>query len=65
MLRKRSFDPGDEIAAVRFIVGVLKLASPAVGKVPAGRLLMVRPRSECSIVEQRVAWDAERHVPSA
>ena len=65
MLRQRRFDPRNEIVAIRRIIGMLKLASAAFGKMPAGRLLMMRSERQRSIVEQGIAGNCERHVPAA
>src|SRR5689334_15794144 len=54
-----------EIAAIRFVVGMLELAPTAFGKVPARRLLVMGSGCERAIVEKRVAWHAEWHVAAA
>jgi hypothetical protein len=62
MLRQRRLDARHEIAAIDLVIGMLQLAATALREVPARRLLMVRPRRQRAIVEQSVAWDAERDV---
>jgi hypothetical protein len=41
LLGKRGLDPRHEIGAIGFIVGMLKLATSAFRKVPAGRFLVM------------------------
>src|SRR5690348_8425900 len=65
VLGERGLDPRHEIAAIGLVVGMLELAPAAFGKVAAGRVLVVRPRSERAVVEQRVAGDSEGHMPPA
>jgi hypothetical protein len=65
VLRQRRLDARDEIAAVRVVVGVLELAPTALRKMPARRLLMMRPRRERSVVQKSVVRYAERDVPTA
>jgi hypothetical protein len=65
MLRQRGFDPRDEIEAVGLVVGMLELTSPAFGKMPARRLLVVRAGGERSVVEKSIARNPERHVAAA
>ena len=65
VLRKRRFDPRDQIAAIRFVIGMLELAPAALGEVPARRLLVVRPGRERTVIEKSIARDPERDVPAA
>lgn len=65
VLGERRFDPRDQIAAIRFVVRLLKLAAAALGKEAAGRILVMRAGRERSVVEQRVSGDAERNVSPA
>lgn len=65
VLRQCGLDARDEIAAVRLIVGMLELAAPALGKVAARRLLVMRPGRKRPVIEQGVARNAEPHVPAA
>ena len=65
MLSERRLDPRDEIAAIRFVIGVLELAAAALRKVTARRILVVRPGSERAVVEQRIAGHSERHMAAA
>jgi hypothetical protein len=65
MLIERRPDSRYEIAAIRLVVGMLELASAAFGKMAAGRLLVMGPGRERPVIEQRIAGNAERHVPPA
>ena len=65
VLGQRCLDPRNEIAAIGLVVGMLKLASAALGEVTAGRFLVMRPRSQGAIVKQDVPRHSERHVPPA
>jgi len=65
MLRQRRLDPREEIAAVRLIVGMLELAPSALREMAARRLLVVRTRRKCAIVEKGIAGDSERDMPTA
>ena len=62
MLCERSLDPRHQVAAIRLVIGVLKLAPAALRKVTAWRHLMVRARDERSVWGNRVAGHAERDV---
>jgi hypothetical protein len=65
VLCKGSLDPRDEIAAIRFVVRMLELAATALGKVPTRRILVMRSRSNRTVVEKRVAWHSECDVAAA
>ncbi len=65
VLRQRSFDPRNQIAAIRFIVGVLQLAPAAFREVTAWRHLMMRSGGQRAIVEQGVSRHAPRHMTAA
>jgi len=65
VLRQRGLDPRHEVSAIRGIVGMLQLAPAAFGKMPARRLLVMRPEGERTVVEHRIAGHAERYVPAA
>jgi hypothetical protein len=65
VLRKRSFDARNEVSAICVVIRVLELASAAFRKMTAGRLLMMRPRRERSVVEQGVARNSKRHMAPA
>ena len=65
VLGERGFDSRDEIATICLVVGLLELAPAAFGKVAAWRHLVMRARRERSIVEQRIARNAERHMAAA
>jgi hypothetical protein len=65
VLRQCGLDTRDEIAAIGSVVRVLQLAAAAFREMTAGRLLMMRPRSKRSVVEQRVAGNAEGDVAAA
>jgi hypothetical protein len=65
VLRQCGFDARLEIAAICLVVRVLELASATFGEVAARRLLVVRPRRERSVVEQRIAGDSECDVATA
>ena len=59
VLRQRRHDARDEEIAVCRVIGMLKLAPAALGKVPARRVLVMRTEGERSIVEQGVAGNCE------
>src|SRR5438270_4072980 len=65
MLRERRRNSRDEIATIGIIVGMLKLAPAAFREMAAWRFLVVRPERQRAVVENRVPWHAERHVPPA
>ena len=65
MLRQCRLDPGDEIPTIGLVVGMLELAPPAFREVTARRFLVMRPRRERPVVEQRVAGHAKRNVAAA
>jgi hypothetical protein len=65
VLRERGLHARHQVAAIRLVVGMLQLASAALGEVPARRFLVVRTRRERSVVEQRIAGHSERHRPTA
>jgi hypothetical protein len=62
VLGQRRLDPRDEIAAVRFVIDVLKLAAATLGIVATRRLLMARSGLQRSIVEQSVTGNPERDM---
>ncbi len=62
VLRQSGLDPRNEVTAIRVVIGVLELASAALGKVPAGRILMVRSRREGAVVHEGVPGNAEGYV---
>ena len=64
VLGERGLDPRLEIAAIGRVVGMLKLAPAAFGKVTAWRQLVVRSIGQRPVVEHRIAGHAERHVPA-
>ncbi|GAC1506516.1 MAG: hypothetical protein NVS1B6_14400 [Steroidobacteraceae bacterium] len=65
VLRKCKFNPRTEVASVCFVISVLKLASATLGKVAARRVLMVRSKSQRSVVKQGVARNTIRHMTAA
>lgn len=65
MLRQCGLDPRDEIAPIGLVVGMLELASAALGEMMARRILVMRSRRKRSVVEQRVARDSKCHVSAA
>jgi hypothetical protein len=62
VLCERRLDPRFEVAAIGFVVRMLELAPAAFWKMPAGRLLVVRTRCECAVIEQGIPRDSERDV---
>jgi hypothetical protein len=44
------------------VIGMLKLAPTAFRKMTAGRLLVVIPKGERSIIKDRVPRNTERHM---
>ena len=65
VLRQRCLDPRHEIAAIHLVVGMLELAPAALGEVSARRFLVMRPRRERAIIEQRIARNPESDVTPA
>src|SRR6185437_13617801 len=65
VLCERGLDSRDEIAAVRFVVSMLELTATAFREMAAQRKLVMRSKCQCAIIEHRVAWNSERHVPPA
>src|SRR5438309_731663 len=62
VLRERRFDTRNQIAPISLVIGMLELTSPALGKVRARRILMVRAGCKCAIVKQRVSRNAKWHM---
>jgi hypothetical protein len=65
LLGKRGRDLRDEIAAIGFIVGVLKLATATFREVRARRFLVMGPGREGAVVEEGIAGHSERNVTAA
>jgi len=65
MLSERRLDAGGEVAAISFVIGMLQLATPALGKVTARRLLVMRTEGQCAVIEHGVPGNAEGHVAAA
>ena len=59
MLRQCRFNPGNDIAPVRFIIGMLELASAAFRKMTARRVLVMRAECQRPIVENSVTGNSE------
>ena len=51
VLGQRRFDSRREIAAIGIVVGMLELTAAAFRKVPAWRILVMRPVSQGTVVE--------------
>src|SRR5258708_37757669 len=65
VVRQRGSAPRNQIAAIRFIVGVLQLAPAAFREVTAWRHLMMRSGCQRAIVAQGVSRHTPRHMTTA
>ena len=65
VLGQRRFDSRREIAAIGIVVGMLELTAAAFRKVPAWRILVMRPVSQRTVVEHGITRDAEGNVAAA